>query len=132
MGNTPAIIRVRKNVAAVTEEKVISVAEERSALCLDEHRELARLCLEDLIKKIVRLEKDVMVHFTTGPQTTVFEVVVNPSDMKYLIGKKGATIEALRVVCKTIIAKHGLRAVLQIDEELEARCAKKSILSFVD
>lgn len=83
-----------------------------------------RVYLENLIKKIVRNPAGVRVEFFRGDKTTVYVVVVAPEDLGLLLGKKGATIEAIRVILKAMMARFGMRAVVQLDQQLEVYCAR--------
>ncbi|QDK39413.1 KH domain-containing protein [Bdellovibrio sp. NC01] len=85
-----------------------------------------RAYLETMIQKIVRNPAGVRVEFFRGDKTTVYVVVVAPEDLGLLLGKKGATIEAIRVILKAQMARFGMRAVVQLDQQLEAYCARGS------
>ncbi|WP_373999040.1 KH domain-containing protein [Bdellovibrio bacteriovorus] len=70
--------------------------------------------LESLIKQIVDAPESVSVSYRQGERTTVFEVSCSRVCMAKLIGSKGRTVNALRILVTSIMAKHGARAVIEI------------------
>lgn len=80
--------------------------------------------LEEMVKKIVRNPSSARVEFSQGEKTTVYIATVCPEDLGLLLGKKGATIEAIRTLVKAMMARHNMRAIVQLDQQLESFCAK--------
>ncbi len=80
--------------------------------------------LEEMVRKIVRKPGDAHVEFSQGERTTVYIASVNPEDLGLLLGKKGATIEAIRTLVKAMMARHNMRAIVQLDQQLEVFCAR--------
>lgn len=75
--------------------------------------------VEDLVKRLVDNPTEVNVSENQEDNTTVFEVSAAKSDMGKIIGKKGKTIDALRVIIGACGAKEKKRCVFQIIEDEE-------------
>lgn len=75
--------------------------------------------VEELVKRLVDSPEEVKVTQNQGDKTTVFEVSVAKKDMGKIIGKKGKTIDALRVIIGACGAKEKKRCVFQIIEDEE-------------
>ena len=58
--------------------------------------------LETIIKEIVKYPDEVKIEKTVGEMGILLSVKVNPEDMALLIGKKGTTISAIRLVMQMI------------------------------
>ncbi|MCK9274628.1 MAG: KH domain-containing protein [Syntrophales bacterium] len=76
--------------------------------------------MKDLIKYIVRAlvdnPDDVAVIEIKGKTTTVYELHVAKGDLGQVIGRNGATAEALRTLVSAVSSKHKKRVVLDIIE----------------
>lgn len=70
--------------------------------------------LETLIKQMVDAPESVSVSYRRGEKTTVFEVACSRAAIGRLIGNKGRTINALRILVTSMMAKRGMRAVIEI------------------
>jgi len=57
--------------------------------------------LANLVKSLVEHPQEVFVKPIEGDNTVVFEVQVNPEDTGKVIGKKGRTINALRIIARS-------------------------------
>lgn len=75
--------------------------------------------VENLVKRLVDNPDEVEVSENPGDRTIVFEVSAAKSDMGKIIGKKGKTIDALRVIIGACGAKEKKRCVFQIIEDEE-------------
>ena len=75
--------------------------------------------VEDLVKRLVDSPEEVQISQNQGDNTIVFEVRVAKKDMGKIIGKKGKTIDALRVIIGACGAKEKKRCVFQIIEDEE-------------
>ena len=75
--------------------------------------------VEDLVKRLVDSPEEVQINQNQGDNTIVFEVRVAKKDMGKIIGKKGKTIDALRVIIGACGAKEKKRCVFQIIEDEE-------------
>ena len=74
--------------------------------------------LEEIIKGLVNHPDEVEIKESEGDKTTIFEAKVNKEDMGKVIGKKGKTIDSIKVIVGACGAKHKKRYIFQIlDEE---------------
>lgn len=69
-----------------------------------------------MIRGLVDLPEEVSISEIVGEQTTVFEVVVDKSDLGKIIGKQGNTAKALRTILTAASTKLRKRSVLEIIE----------------
>ena len=58
--------------------------------------------LEFLVRSIVRNPDDVRVTERSGRRGTTLNVVVNPEDLPRVIGRRGRTAQAIRIVIDAI------------------------------
>ena len=72
--------------------------------------------LEYVIKRLVDREDAVVVSPKERSGMTVYELHLHPSDVGKIIGRKGATIHALRSLLQVGSAKKGQRCSLEIVE----------------
>ena len=72
-----------------------------------------------LIKRLVDEPDQVSVTESKGERTTIIEARVAKSDMGKVIGRKGKTVEALRVIVGACGAKQKQRCIFQIIDEDE-------------
>lgn len=73
-----------------------------------------RISILKLIESLVDHPGEVEVTINKGGMTVIFEVTCNQLDIGKLVGKRGSMAEALRVVVKSLGAKHGVRAMIEI------------------
>ncbi|MBI2925085.1 MAG: KH domain-containing protein [Pedosphaera parvula] len=73
--------------------------------------------LEYLVKGLVNRPDAVSVTPVKTNGTTVYELRLHPTDIGKVIGKQGATINAIRSLLLVGSAKKGERASLEIVEE---------------
>ena len=77
-----------------------------------------RLPMDELLKMIARNVVDnpdqVEVTAVEGENTNVLELRVNEADIGKVIGKGGATIQALRTILKNAGMRQGKRFILEI------------------
>ena len=79
-----------------------------------------REVVENLIKRLVDEPDQVNVKESQGEnKTLVFEARVAKNDMGKVIGRKGKTVDALRVIIGACGAKQKQRCVFQIIDEEE-------------
>ncbi len=69
-----------------------------------------------MIRALVDLPDLVKIHEIVGEQTTVFELVVDKTDLGKVIGKQGKTAKALRTILTAASTKLRKRSVLEIVE----------------
>jgi len=72
--------------------------------------------IEDIVKHLVDHPDQVTVSEVDGEKTTVYELRVGPGDLGKVIGKKGRTAGAIRILISAASAKKGKRAMLEILE----------------
>ena len=72
--------------------------------------------LEVMTRALVDIPDKVRISEITGEQTTVFELVVDKSDLGKIIGKQGKTAKALRTILTAASTKLRKRSVLEIVE----------------
>jgi predicted RNA-binding protein YlqC (UPF0109 family) len=69
-----------------------------------------------MVKALVDIPDEVKVTEITGEQTTVFELVVDKTDLGKVIGKQGKTAKSLRIILTAASTKLRKRSVLEIVE----------------
>ncbi|MCJ7458078.1 MAG: KH domain-containing protein [candidate division Zixibacteria bacterium] len=72
--------------------------------------------IETIVKNLVDHPDQVSVSEVEGEKTTVYELRVGPGDLGKVIGKKGRTAGAIRILISAASAKKGKRAMLEILE----------------
>lgn len=72
--------------------------------------------LECMTRALVDLPDKVRISEISGEQTTVFELVVDKTDLGKVIGKQGKTAKALRTILTAASTKLRKRSVLEIVE----------------
>ena len=75
-----------------------------------------RQLLELMIRALVDHPDDVRITPITGSQAVIFEVGVNPEDVRRIIGRKGRTADALRELMTNFGSKARSRFLLEIME----------------
>jgi hypothetical protein len=70
--------------------------------------------VEYLAKHLVDHSETVVVEMEEKEDRTIFKLRVDQSDVGKLIGKKGRTASAFRVLLRAVAAKAGKKAVLDI------------------
>ena len=73
--------------------------------------------LEHVVKGLVQKPEEVSVTPVEQAGATVYELRMNPDDVGRIIGKQGATINAIRSLLTAGSAKKGLRCSLEIIED---------------
>ena len=73
--------------------------------------------LEYVIKGLVDQPEDVQVSPIERNGVKVYELRMNPDDVGKVIGRKGATIHALRSLLQVGSAKKGFRSSIEIIED---------------
>ena len=70
--------------------------------------------VEYLAKHLVDKSEAVIVEIEEKDEKTIFKLKVDQTDVGKLIGKKGRTASAFRVLLRAVAAKEGKKAVLDI------------------
>lgn len=73
--------------------------------------------LEYVVKGLVDRPEEVTVTPVESNGSTVYELRLNPSDVGKVIGRSGATIQAVRHLLQTGAAKSGMRCSMTIVED---------------
>ncbi len=81
--------------------------------------------LEYVVKSLIQSPEEATVTPVEKSGVTVYELRMNPSDVGRIIGRDGATINAIRSVLAAGSAKKGLRCTLEIVEENNNRRADR-------
>jgi len=77
--------------------------------------------LDYVIKALVDRPDAVSISPVDRHGLTVYELRLHPTDVGKIIGRQGATINAIRSLLQAGSAKKGLRAALEIVEEDDRR-----------
>ena len=72
--------------------------------------------LEYVVKAIVNHPEDVKSTRTVDERGVLITLDLNPSDMGYVIGRRGQTARAVRTLLKVVGAKNNARVNLKINE----------------
>lgn len=72
--------------------------------------------LEYVVKAIVNYPDDVKSTRTVDERGVLITLDLNPSDMGYVIGRRGQTARAIRTLLKVVGAKNNARVNLKINE----------------
>ncbi len=72
--------------------------------------------LEYVVKAIVAHPDKVSIDRTIDERGVLLTLNIDPSDMGYVIGKKGQTAKAIRTLLKIVGAKNNARVNLKINE----------------
>jgi len=72
--------------------------------------------LECMVRALVDIPDVVKINEIIGEQTTVFELIVDKTDLGKVIGKQGKTAKALRTILTAASTKLRKRSVLEIIE----------------
>ncbi len=73
--------------------------------------------LDYVVKGLVDHPESVSITPVDRNGTTLYEVRVHSDDVGKIIGRKGATIQALRCLLQVGSAKKGLRCLLEVVED---------------
>jgi predicted RNA-binding protein YlqC (UPF0109 family) len=72
--------------------------------------------LEYIVKRLVDQPDGIMLEEETKDDKVVFKLKVAQGDMGKIIGRKGRTAQALRVLLTAVAAKEKKRAILELVE----------------
>jgi len=73
--------------------------------------------LEYVVKGLVDRPDAVLITPVDQGGQTLFELRLHPTDVGKIIGKQGATIQAIRSLLQTGAAKRGVRCTVEIVED---------------
>jgi uncharacterized protein len=72
--------------------------------------------VKDIVKSLVDKEDEIKIEEKRGNKTVVIDIIVDPTDIGKIIGKKGAIIDAIRLIARNVGLKTGHRVVLNLIE----------------
>src|SRR3989338_1662511 len=81
--------------------------------------------LENVVKAIVNNPEDVKSTRTIDERGVLITLDVNPTDIGYVIGRRGQTARAVRPLLKVVGAKNNARVNLKINEPEGGRPAPR-------
>ena len=70
-----------------------------------------------IAKGLVDYPEQVRLHQKNRNGATVFIIETAPTDTGKILGKTGRTIQGLRVVCRAIAAKNGIKVEIEVAED---------------
>jgi predicted RNA-binding protein YlqC (UPF0109 family) len=70
--------------------------------------------IEYIVKNLVDSPEEVMVNCFEGERGMIVEVKVGADDVGKVVGKKGATINALRTIAMTVCARLGRKVKVEL------------------
>lgn len=70
-----------------------------------------------ILRLMVDKPSEVVMDFVSSERTIVIKLKAAKGDFGKLIGKQGKTINSLRTLMNNVAAKHGVRAILELDDE---------------
>lgn len=73
--------------------------------------------VEYIVKNLVDHPDKVHIKEIGGTQTLILELSVEKSDIGKIIGKRGKTINAIRILLMSVASRNGIRVNLEIIEE---------------
>lgn len=83
-----------------------------------EERELARQrgrqMLQSILSEMIDYSEHIVVNYSVGESTTIFKVECHPKSLGQLIGCKGKNISGIRAVMGAMMARQGIRAIIEI------------------
>jgi len=86
--------------------------------------------LESVVKAIVGNPDAVQVSRSVDERGVLLTLDIDPSDMGYVIGRRGQTARAIRTLLKIVGAKNNARVNLKINEPEGSRNAHQAASSF--
>jgi predicted RNA-binding protein YlqC (UPF0109 family) len=72
--------------------------------------------VEFIVKHLVNDPTQVRVQEFVGERTNIYEIKVAPQDMNFVIGKRGRTVTALRILVNAACKKSGKYAEVEMLE----------------
>ncbi|KYG65814.1 hypothetical protein AZI86_01705 [Bdellovibrio bacteriovorus] len=73
--------------------------------------------MQIIFKHLLKCPESATVEISQGEQTTVFEVDLQQNDFGRLLGARGQTINALRILVSGMCAAKGFRAIVKVKDE---------------
>lgn len=101
------VIKRRSNEVRTSEEATLS-----TPVCAE--REQCRVLLNSMIQGLVDYPETISVSYSLGDRTTVYKVECDRRCLGQIIGSKGKNISGVRAVIAAMMARKGIRAVVEI------------------
>ncbi|WP_413559777.1 KH domain-containing protein [Bdellovibrio sp. HCB209] len=79
-----------------------------------EARETGKKILHSILHEMLDHADQVVVNYSVGDRTTVYKVNCHPQSLGQLIGCKGKNIGGIRAVLSAMMARKGIRAIIEI------------------
>ena len=79
-----------------------------------EHREAGRKLLHSILTEMMDQPDHISVTYSVGERTTIYKVDCHPKSLGQLIGSKGKNISGIRAVIAAVMARKGIRAIIEI------------------
>lgn len=70
--------------------------------------------LEYIVKSLVDKPDKVRIHVCEGKKTTLYEIEIDKEDVGKVIGKDGATLEAINTLVSVSSVKNNRKSVIEI------------------
>uniref|UniRef100_A0A7C3N521 RNA-binding protein KhpA n=1 Tax=candidate division WOR-3 bacterium TaxID=2052148 RepID=A0A7C3N521_UNCW3 len=70
--------------------------------------------LEYIVKSLVDNPEKVKIHVCEGKKTTLYEIEIDKEDIGKVIGKDGATLDAINTLLSVSSVKNNRKSVLEI------------------
>ncbi|MBO9665289.1 MAG: KH domain-containing protein [Bdellovibrio sp.] len=80
----------------------------------DGARERGRSILQSILMEMIDHADHIVVDYSVGERTTIFKVDCHPRSLGQLIGSKGKNISGIRAVIAAMMARQGIRAIVEI------------------
>lgn len=77
-------------------------------------RETGKKILHSILQEMLDHAEKVCVEYSVGDRTTVYKVNCHPQSLGQLIGSKGKNIGGIRAVLSAMMARKGIRAIIEI------------------
>lgn len=77
-------------------------------------RQRGRQILHSILSEMIDYAEHIVVNYSVGESTTVFKVECHPKSLGQLIGSKGKNISGIRAVMGAMMARQGVRAIIEI------------------
>lgn len=102
---------VRMPLRSSNTVRVVSTEENEER---EQARQRGRQILHSILNEMIDFSENIVVNYSVGESTTVFKVECNPKSLGQLIGAKGKNISGIRAVIGAMMARQGIRAIVEI------------------
>lgn len=102
---------VRMPLRSSNTVRVVSTEENEER---EQARQRGRQILQSILNEMIDYSENIVVNYSVGESTTVFKVECHPKSLGQLIGAKGKNISGIRAVIGAMMARQGIRAIVEI------------------